>query len=214
VVHPGTGEQHALDLRYLHTETEGEAFESMRANLDAVASQTGMGDVFRLRGADVYHVERVARLGVAPAEQPRQVELLEPLEHVVRRLAACASYEEVARVALEALDDQLGLGHTILLAHDVAAARLFAVASAGYDASAVGAEVAVGDGLIGTAAVRRRLVVQPNRAATCSASCTSSPSAWRRSSAPGSPRCGCSGRISQRLSRRAACLPRTRRPRR
>ena len=81
---------------------------------------------------------------------------------MVRRLAACASYEEVARVALEALDDQLGLGHTILLAHDVAAARLFAVASAGYDASAVGAEVAVGDGLIGTAAVRRRLVVQPN----------------------------------------------------
>ena len=83
-----TGEQHALDLRYLHTETDGEAFESMRANLDAVASQTGMGDVFRLRGADVYHVERVARLGVAPAEQPRPVDLLEPLEHVVRRLAA------------------------------------------------------------------------------------------------------------------------------
>ena len=134
----------------------------MRANLDAVASQTGMGDVFRLRGADVYHVERVARLGVAPAEQPRPVDLLEPLEHVVRRLAACASYEEVARVALEALDDQLGLEHTILLAHDAEAARLFAVASAGYDASAVGAEVAAGDGLIGTAAVRRRLVVQPN----------------------------------------------------
>ena len=60
VVDPGSGEQHALDLRYLHTETDGEAFESMRANLDAVASQTGMGDVFRLRGADVYHVERVA----------------------------------------------------------------------------------------------------------------------------------------------------------
>ena len=96
VVDPGSGEQHALDLRYLHTETDGEAFESMRANLDAVASQTGMGDVFRLRGADVYHVERVARLGVAPAEQPRPVDLLEPLEHVVRRMAACVSYEEVA----------------------------------------------------------------------------------------------------------------------
>ncbi len=160
VVDPGSGEQHTLDLRYLHTETEGEAFESMRANLDAAASQTGMGDVFRLRGADVYRVERVARLGAAPAEQAQTIDLLEPLEHVVRRLVACASYEEVARVALEALDDQLGLAHAILLAHDVEGARLFAVASTGYEVSAVGAEVAVGDGLIGTAAVRRRLVVQ------------------------------------------------------
>ena len=33
-------------------------FERMRANLDAVASQTGMGEAFRLRGVDVYRVTR------------------------------------------------------------------------------------------------------------------------------------------------------------
>ena len=43
VARPTTGEQFRLDLRYLHTLTEGEEFEAMRANLDAVASQTGIG---------------------------------------------------------------------------------------------------------------------------------------------------------------------------
>jgi adenylate cyclase len=164
VVDPASGEQHALDLHHLHTETEGEAFESMRANLDAIASQTGMGDVFRLRGVDVFRVLRCTRVGAVPAPQPEPAELLEPIERVARRLTACASYEEVARVALEALDDQLGLAHTILLAHDTAGGRLFAVAVSGYDASAIGAEVPVGEGLIGTAALRRRLVVQSSLA--------------------------------------------------
>jgi GAF domain-containing protein/pyridoxamine 5'-phosphate oxidase-like protein len=160
VVDPASAEQHVLDLRHLHTETEGETYESMRANLDAVASQTGMGDVFRLRGVDVFRVERCERVGAAPVLPAPREDLLEPVEQLVRRLAGCASYEEVARVALEALDDQLGLRHAILLAHDAAGGRLFAIASTGYEASAVGAEVEVGDGLIGTAALRRRLVVQ------------------------------------------------------
>ena len=174
VMDPGSGEQHELDLRYLHTEVEGETFESLRANLDAVASQTGMGDIFRLRGVDVYRVERCTRIGVAAAPAPAQRDLLEPVERVVRRLVACVSYEEVARVALEALDDQLGLSHTLLLAHDAASEGLFAVASSGYPASAVGAEVALGDGLIGTAGVRRRIVIDSNmrRSATMASAVT------------------------------------------
>ena len=160
VVDPESGEQHVLDLRYLHTEVEGEVFEALRANVDAAASQTGMGDVFRLRGADIHGVERCVRLGAAGPAAAGSRDLLEPVEQVARRLAGCTSYEEVARVALEALDDQLGLAHAILLAHDAPGGRLFAVAGYGYEASAVGAEVAVGDGLIGTAALRGRLVVQ------------------------------------------------------
>jgi hypothetical protein len=162
VTDPVTGARHQLDLHWLHTETEGEAFETMRANLDAVASLTGMGDVFRLRGVDIDRVERCIEVGAGTVAPPPARDLLEPIEQVVRRLVGCTSYEEVARVALEALDDQLGLRHAILLAHDATTRRLFAVASSGYDAPGVGAEVALGDGLIGTAGQRRRLVVEPS----------------------------------------------------
>jgi hypothetical protein len=167
VVDPATMARFALDLRYLHTETEGPLFEAMKANLEAVASQTGMGDVFRLRGVDVHRVLRCAPAGdqddAAPRPEP-QPDVLAPLDEFVRRLAACEAYGEATRAALEGLEDLFGLKQAILLAGDERGDRLFAVASNGYAASAAGAEVAFGVGLIGIAAERRRVVCVPNMA--------------------------------------------------
>jgi len=50
VVDPSNGDQFALDLHYLRTESEGPLFDAVAANLDAIASMTGMTGVFRLRG--------------------------------------------------------------------------------------------------------------------------------------------------------------------
>lgn len=165
VVDPGTQRQYALDLQYLHTETEGEVFETMRANLEAIASQTGMGDVFRLRGVDIFRVERCAPTGSLADldDEPSRtaaLDLVEPLDRYVRRLMRCTTYDETTQVALQALDDLFGVRHAILLAADAPSGRLFAIASSGYPASAVGAEVEPGAGLIGTAAARRRMVTQ------------------------------------------------------
>ena len=63
VVDPGSGDQFALDLRYLHTESEGPVFDEVEANLAAVASQMGMSDVFRLRGVDIHRVLRCDPFG-------------------------------------------------------------------------------------------------------------------------------------------------------
>jgi adenylate cyclase len=166
VAHPVTQQQYVLDLCYLHTETEGEVFATMRANLDAIAAHEGMGSVFRLRGVDVHRVTRCAPFGTTQPTGPASAtrDLLDPLDRFVRRLGACATYEETASVALEALDDLFGVRHAILLAADTSSGRLFAVASSGYPASAVGAEVEQGEGLIGTAAARRRVVVVANLA--------------------------------------------------
>jgi GAF domain-containing protein/pyridoxamine 5'-phosphate oxidase-like protein len=175
VIEPATLARYALDLRFLHTETEGPVFEAMKANLEAIASQTGMGDVFRLRGVDIHRVLHCAPAGgeasaAAPRREP-QADLLGPLDEFVRRLAACEEYGEATRTALQALDDLFGLHQAILLAGDERGDRLFGVASNGYAASAAGAEVALGVGLIGIAAERRRVVCVPNlaRARTMSA---------------------------------------------
>ena len=72
VVRPGTGEEFRLDLRYLHTVTEGEEFDAMRAALDAIATDAGLGPAFRLRGVDVHHVLRCTRVPrLPPAPRPR-----------------------------------------------------------------------------------------------------------------------------------------------
>jgi hypothetical protein len=168
VIDPETLQDYLLDLRYLHTETEGTVFEEMRANLDAVASQSGMGDVFRLRGVDIHRVERCRRgpgsIPEPPGERGVERHTLRHLDDFVRRLAACTEYEEAVRTALVALDDLLGFGHAILLAAEAGSERLFAVADHGYPRSWSGAEVPLGEGLIGVAAERRQVVSVANLA--------------------------------------------------
>jgi GAF domain-containing protein len=143
IVRPGTGEQFRLDLRYLHTATEGEEFEAMRANLDAIASQTGMGPAFRLRGLDVHRVLRCTRVQRGSRE-PDRVETddpLVPLEQFARRLERRTSYEGATQEVIDALDDLFGFRYAVLMAAE---------------------EIEPGAGLIGTAASRRRVIVTAN----------------------------------------------------
>jgi adenylate cyclase len=165
VVDPGSGDQFALDLRYLRTESEGPTFDAVEANLTAIASQTGMGGIFRLRGVDIHRVVACEPFGetVTPKREPRaDRDTLGLLEEFVRRLSLCVEYAEAARNGLEALDDLFGFGFSILLTLDERGDRLFAVASNGYVASGVGAEVPIGVGIVGIAAERRRVVCVPS----------------------------------------------------
>jgi hypothetical protein len=162
VTHPATGEQYRLDLRYLHTATEGEGFEAMRANLEAVGARRGVatGSAFRLRGLDVHRVLRCTRVRPEPLARAATPDLLEPLEQLSGRLERAGGYEETAQAVLEALDDIFGFRYAVLLSLDPPTRRLFAIAGSGGARLAVGADVAVGSGLIGTAAERRRVIVQ------------------------------------------------------
>jgi adenylate cyclase len=166
VVDPDTLEQYELDLEFVHTETQGPTFDAMRANLDAIASQTGMGAVFRLRGVDIHRVLRCARVGPATDARPSRSErdVLGPLDEFTRQLAACGDYDEASRVALQALEDLFGFGPSILLVRDPEAQRLFAVATNGYPRSGAGAEVPLGTGVIGTAASTGQVICVSNLA--------------------------------------------------
>ena len=164
VVDPETLEQYELDLEYVETETQGRIFEAMRANLEAVASQTGMAGVFRLRGVDIHRVTRCAAVGAIGSPRPRRAErdVLVQLEELTRRLAEARDYDDVTREALEALDDLFAFNHSILLIRDPDSERLFATAANGYETGSVGAEVALGEGVIGTAAASGQVVCVAN----------------------------------------------------
>ena len=57
-----TFERFILDLEYDHSETEGPVFDKMDMQIEALASITGMADVFKLKAADIYKVLSVTRL--------------------------------------------------------------------------------------------------------------------------------------------------------
>jgi adenylate cyclase len=159
VVDPRTGRRWRLALRYLRTEECGPLFESMRARLAGIASHTGMAGVFRLRGADVYRVldiESVPGPSVPPPEPDGSpLTLLRPL---ASRIAAHADLAGLLDDTLAALDAELGIRHSMLLLLDAGRqrqARLFMVASRGYEASGLGSEIPLGNGVIGVAAAHR-----------------------------------------------------------
>ena len=56
IVNPDSCKTWKLNLAFSHSETEGQIFESMRAQLEAIASMMGMEDVFSLKAAEIFKI--------------------------------------------------------------------------------------------------------------------------------------------------------------
>jgi hypothetical protein len=168
VYDPVTFEAYRLRLRHLRTETSGPLFESMALRIQAIASHTGMTGIFRLIGADVFEVERVERVegfltesASASGEEVSVTGLrteLRGLQLVSERINRAEDLETLLAVALDALAVYFGFEQTIVLLHDETSNRLVTIACRGYGGGGVGAEVAIGEGLIGTVARERRML--------------------------------------------------------
>jgi hypothetical protein len=168
VIDPITLQAYRLRLKFLRSERSGPLFDTMSLRIDAIASHTGMTGVFRLIAADVFEVVRVEMvsgfLTEAPADTPQGASLdgmrteMRGLQWVSERINRAVSLESLLGGVLEALEEYFNFSHTAILLHDEANRRLTTISSRGYGESGVGAEVAIGDGLIGTVARERRLL--------------------------------------------------------
>ncbi|OQW31482.1 MAG: hypothetical protein A4E19_07665 [Nitrospira sp. SG-bin1] len=165
---PRTLEAYRLRLRFDHSESTGPLFDSMSLQLQAIASHTGMTDVFRLLAADVYtilHLERVEGFTGLPTPSPSEVPSrlfiskdLDLLRLCAERLNRSESLNDLLETGLLALDNLLGFRHAIILLADERNAKLFTIASRGYAENGVGSEVGYGEGLIGMVARARHVL--------------------------------------------------------
>ncbi len=157
VIHPVTGAQFLLAVRYLRTEDSGPLFECMKAKLAGIASHTGMTGVFRLRGADVYRVESIAEVhgGIPLVPEATPFNFVGPLRRAVTRLAGAPDLATLFDTLLDCLHQDFGIAHAMVLMSDTAGEKLYTVASRGYAQSGVGAEIRPGEGVIGAAARAR-----------------------------------------------------------
>jgi adenylate cyclase len=167
VYDPVTMQAYRLRLRFLRSEKSGPLFDTMAMRIQAIASHTGMEGVFRLIAADVFEVTRAEAvegfLTGGVDESPSGVSVsgmrteLRGLQLVSERINRAEDLETLLAATLDALAVYFGFTHTIVLLHDEPAERLVTIACRGYGGG-VGAEVAVGEGLIGTVARERRLL--------------------------------------------------------
>jgi Signal transduction protein containing GAF and PtsI domains len=156
VIHPDTGVQYKLAVEYLRTEESGPLFESMKAKLAGIASHAGMTGVFRLRGADVYRVDGITQLYRTELPAPPTTSAtLAQVRCTTSRLAAAHDLAQLLELLLDSLQEILGIDHSMVLMRDPAGESLYTVASRGYPQSGIGAEIRLGEGVIGTAALER-----------------------------------------------------------
>jgi len=168
MIDPLTFQGYRLRLTFLRTERNGPLFDSMSLRIDAIASHTGMTGVFKLIGADVFEVRSIERaagfLSDVPIDPEDRATLeghrteVRGLQWISERINRAADLESLLTAVLEALDEYFHFRHTIFLLHDEAAGKLVTLASRGYGYSGVGAEVVMGQGVIGTVAHERRVL--------------------------------------------------------
>jgi predicted pyridoxine 5'-phosphate oxidase superfamily flavin-nucleotide-binding protein len=156
VIHPDTAAQYKLSVHYLRTEDSGPLFECMKAKLAGIASHTGMTGVFRLRGSDVYRVESITEVCRTPlVPTVTGGDSLALLRSAIARLSAAPDLARLLDSLLDSLREVFGIEHSMVLMRDPAGERLYTVESRGYPESGIGAEIRLGDGVIGTAARSR-----------------------------------------------------------
>ena len=159
---PATYDEFRLSLVYERTERRGYVFEQLRTDVDAIAALEGMQDVFRLRAADIFRVVDIARVPphpsgrtLEPSAVPRhRVADLGGLAELSARLGRCTDLDVLVDTTLDGLDRLLGYPHSHLMLLDEEGRSLYTIGSRGFDEASIGAEVSVGDGVIGTAAAR------------------------------------------------------------
>lgn len=152
VTDPETLAHYRLDLAYEETRTNGALFESMKAKLAGIASHHGMAGVFRLLGSDVFRVTRIARVPGPVMPPPPKESLLAATRRTFATLDRCQDLEDLFDQVTVCLERDFGIRWSIVLVAEGPGGPFYTVASNGYTASGVGAEVGSGEGVIGVAA--------------------------------------------------------------
>lgn len=161
---------HRLRLRFDHEERSGPLFDALAMRIEAIASHTGMKGIFRLVAADVYEVLAIEdagemipdAIGLHDRDEgpPPSAHMpwgeLRGLQELSHRINRARDLEGLLDVVLATLRELFDVEHLMLLLADETTRRLYTLASRGYGQSGVGAEVALGEGLIGTVAEQRR----------------------------------------------------------
>ena len=167
---PVTFQAYRIGVRFLRAETAGPLFDSMSARIEVIASHIGMKGIFRLLSADVFEVltvEEVPGFLEPLADEPLVFDAaghggpmleLHRLQMVSDRINRAGDLETLLSSTLSALDELFGFTHAMVLLPDETSGKLVAIASRGYGDGCIGAELAVGDGLFGTAASERRVL--------------------------------------------------------
>jgi hypothetical protein len=165
VIDPDTQQGWALRLKYERSEESGPIFDRMFLRIEAIASYTGLKGIFKLRAADIYKVESIEQsteeCGITARWSPRggrpdAVFTMQAIRDLTAAITAADSLESLLDSILTGLKVYFGFSHSMILLAGEKPNTLVTIASRGYPKGGAGAEVQVGEGIIGVVAEARK----------------------------------------------------------
>jgi hypothetical protein len=166
LIDPDTSQGWRLRLRFVRSETSGPVFDRMALRIEAIASYSGLKGIFKLRAADLYEVvsvEMVEDEGPRAASQwnertrpPASVFTLHAMQELSERIHRAESLEGLLDSILEGLEASCGFTHSMILMPAAEDGVLVTIASRGYPENGAGAEVRIGEGIVGVVAEARK----------------------------------------------------------
>ena len=166
LIDPDTSQGWRLRLRYVRSETSGPVFDRMALRIEAIASYSGLKGIFKLLAADVYEVlsvEMVEDEGPRAASQwnertrpPASVFTLHAMQELSERIHRAESLDVLLDSMLEGLEASCGFTHSMILMPAAEEGVLVTIASRGYAENGAGAEVRIGEGIVGMVAEARK----------------------------------------------------------
>jgi len=166
LVDPDTSQGWRLRLRYLRSETSGPVFDRMALRIEAIASYSGLKGIFKLLASDIYEVlsvEMIEDEGPRAASQwnertrpPASVFTLHAMQELSERIHRAETLEALLDSMLEGLEASCGFTHSMILMPAAEDGVLVTIASRGYPENGAGAEVRIGEGIVGVVAEARK----------------------------------------------------------
>jgi putative methionine-R-sulfoxide reductase with GAF domain len=168
VIDPDTNQGYALRLKFERSETSGPIFDRMFLRIEAIASYVGLKGVFKLKAGDIYLVESIEKVPEEPARQerwaprtrraPDAVFTMKALQELSARITAAQNLEQLLESILAGIKEYFGFSHSMILWRSDKTDTLVMIASRGYPNRSTGAEIQMGEGIIGVVAEARQAI--------------------------------------------------------
>ena len=168
VIDPDNNQGWALRLKFDRSETSGPIFDRMFLRIEAIASYVGLKGIFKLKAADIYQVESVEKV---PEEQGRQerwsppgrrhqdvVFTMKALQELSARMTEADSLDNLLESILSGIKEYFGFSHSMILLTGEKPNTLVTIASRGYPQRGAGAEIQLGEGIIGVVAEAQQTI--------------------------------------------------------
>lgn len=149
-----------LMLKWKESRTDGNIFSLISERIKAIDSQVGGEGKFSLKSVEIFEVldikvpEEFQYL--LNAKPDKAVFSLNNLQSAIQHIQKADSLENLYDLILESLEMSFGFRHSLLLIPDSMTNKLITINTRGYNLNGVGAEVKMGEGIIGQVAQTKK----------------------------------------------------------